>query len=117
MLSFITICGLFVLASAQSLDLSFTRLLNIDNNLITLRCENTADGSLVSNPAFFRDGSLFPLPNRQDSPTGVLFRVTRSIEGIYACGLDENASPIQRSQEQLIVSESITQYLHLTVTI
>ena len=95
---------LTVLISAQELLLSFSRDQAADN-LITIRCEELFQNgsiSLVDNPTFFRDGQFYQLPNFFPTSNGIVFVITREIEGSFECGLNRFQ---QRSASREIVGE------------
>ena len=98
---------LTVLASAQEIFLTFSRDQAAENQ-ITMMCEElNMDGStsLVDNPAFFRDGQFYQLPNPVPNARGIVFTITREEEGSFECGLNRFVDESQRSASIGIIGE------------
>ncbi len=69
-----------ICASGQQLEFSAVREISFLNNLLRFRCE---DGNgPVSNPMFFRDGTLLD----NVFPSIGLYTISRALEGDFSCG-------------------------------
>ncbi len=67
----------------------FNRSRTMDTyNIITLRCIDTETGSIDRGAVFFRNNERIVLPRSAPVTQGVLFRITRELEGDYTCGRD-----------------------------
>ena len=91
--------GMFARSDNISFELTFHRVMN-QENVITLRCLNA---SALKEPraVFFLNGSKLSSTNypgffsRASEPGMITFKIKRSLEGLYSCGVAEvRSSPI-----------------------